>query len=151
MTLWEVKCDRCKMTVKEGETCPLCSRFVCNNCKDEYSGLCIDCTTILLKEVSKVSMAKILRRIEREVSNLGVAEVLRKIREEEEQEEFDRGLEEYAEMMENYSEEAKTIYSEIEFCPNCGSDDYDVIPIFETEMQSRYKCNACGHEWIVGK
>jgi transposase-like protein len=51
--------------------------------------------------------------------------------------------------MENYSEEAKI--SEIEFCPNCGSDDYDIIPIFETETQSRYKCNECGYEWVVGK
>jgi len=146
MTLWEVECDRCKMTVKEGETCPWCSRFVCDNCKDPYSGLCIDCTTILLKEVSKVSMAKVLRRIEEEVSNLGIAEVLRKIREEEEQEEFDRALEGYAEMMENCLEEWKIF--EIEFCPNCGSDDFDIIPIFETKKQSRYKCNECGYEWM---
>jgi hypothetical protein len=138
------------MTVKEVETCPWCSRFICNNCKDEYSGLCIDCTTILLKEVSKVSMAKILRRMEEKVSKLGVAEVLREIREGEEQEEFDRALEEYAEMMEDYESCLEGV-SPNEFCPNCGSGDYDVIPTFETKTQSRYKCNECGFEWVVGK
>lgn len=70
-------------------------------CKDPYSGLCVDCTTILSKEVSRVSMAKILRMIEEEVSNLGVEEVLRKIREGEEQEELDRALEECDKLLGN--------------------------------------------------
>jgi len=66
MTLLELKCDRCKRTVEEVEICPLCSRFVCNNCKDEHSGLCIDCAKILLEEVSKVGVPEVLRKIKRE-------------------------------------------------------------------------------------
>lgn len=45
----ELKCDRCKMFTKEVENCELCFRFVCKDCKDEYSGLCLDCTRKLLE------------------------------------------------------------------------------------------------------
>jgi Zn finger protein HypA/HybF involved in hydrogenase expression len=61
-----------------------------------------------------------------------------------EQEEFEQAL---SECPLGYEDEE----SPNEWCPNCGSEDYDIIPIFETETQSRCKCNECGYEWIVGR
>ena len=34
-------------------------------------------------------------------------------------------------------------------CPNCGSKDYRVLPIYQVSGCKTYKCNECGHEWSL--
>ena len=34
-------------------------------------------------------------------------------------------------------------------CPNCGSNDFRKLPIYQVSGCSTYKCNQCGHEWSL--
>ena len=47
-------CERCNAIVKKVITCVKCRRFVCDNCRDEYSGLCIDCTKKVAEDPNSV-------------------------------------------------------------------------------------------------
>jgi len=121
MMLWELKCERCKMTVEEVETCPSCSRFVCDNCKDEYSGLCIDCT-LKLANTPPTPEEKEFEKFVKEEGKF-----------EDESELYDEILQELV-----LQEEEERC------CPNCGSDEFVAIKFFE----NRYKCKNCGYEWM---
>ena len=34
-------------------------------------------------------------------------------------------------------------------CPNCGSNDYRVLPRYQVSGCKTYQCNKCGHEWSL--
>ena len=34
-------------------------------------------------------------------------------------------------------------------CPNCGSNDYKVLPRYQVSGCKTYQCNNCGHEWSL--
>lgn len=89
MSFWKRACQRCKMKVEKAEPCEICHRFVCNGCKDEYSGICVDCTTELsqnpeefLKYIAQIEFEQALL-YEEQFENKG------------EENEYDYGFEEY--------------------------------------------------------
>ncbi|MCJ7633885.1 hypothetical protein MUP77_16055 [Candidatus Bathyarchaeota archaeon] len=44
-----VKCERCKKPSENVKQCSKCMRYLCEECMDEFSGLCEDCTVDLMK------------------------------------------------------------------------------------------------------
>lgn len=44
-----VICERCGERHPELQRCTACKRFICKDCEDEYSGLCLDCTLKLAR------------------------------------------------------------------------------------------------------
>lgn len=103
---FRLECERCRQLSNEVEKCQNCSRFVCKDCMDEYSGLCLDCTRALLKDPD---------------------EYLERLRQLAIEEEIEKALEEYDEMM-GWVEEEETI-DPLEFigtkCRYCGADVFD--------------------------
>ena len=91
-----LECDRCRQLSDEIEKCQNCSRFVCKDCMDAYSGLCLDCTMELLKNPDGYL----------------------------EEKEIEKALEEYDEMM-NWVEEGETIEFIGTKCRYCGADLFD--------------------------
>ena len=72
----KAECARCRKSSNEIVECQKCSRVVCKDCMDEYSGLCVDCTIALVKSIDE----QLNREIEREdfepeeIEEMGVEE-----------------------------------------------------------------------------
>ena len=116
-----VSCDRCKLSVQNVRVCEECYRKICDSCQDIYSGLCIDCTSEVVKSPEK--------HIEASAKQAEIADDW--------------------ETFEDYGEEV--IEDMGDYCPECGSYEYDEMGLFETETQSRRKCKECGYEWTIGR
>ncbi len=144
-----VTCQCCRRVVRETETCEVCHRNICGNCRDEGSGMCSDCAKAVFR-----TPEKFLRCCDEDFKGKELANRLKEVdegdyeTERERQEAFEKAQEEIKEhkndLFERVSKQRPTTS-----CSDCSSNNIRIYPdFFMGVYRFHCKCIDCGSEWI---